>query len=155
MKPRKYRQPQGKYLEHRQHVRVRFQEVDSLRIVWHGHYLSYFEDARVSFGQKYQLDYLDIRHAGYIAPIVHISCDFIAPASYGDELEITIRLLYRDSPKLDYFYEVRRLPDRELLATGRTIQILTDHKGNLMLTRPSFLRNFYSRHENRWMDNHE
>lgn len=31
---------------------VRFNEADPLGIVWHGHYASYFEDARAAFGDK-------------------------------------------------------------------------------------------------------
>ena len=34
------------YLEETTTVRVRFQAVDSLRSVWHGHYVSYFEEGR-------------------------------------------------------------------------------------------------------------
>ena len=41
-------------------INIRFSEVDSLLIVWHGHYLKYFEDAREAFGRKYGLGYLGI-----------------------------------------------------------------------------------------------
>jgi len=39
---------------------VKFSEVDSLRVVWHGHYVRYFEDGREAFGKQYNLGYLDI-----------------------------------------------------------------------------------------------
>ena len=32
---------------------VRFSEVDSMNVVWHGSYMLYFEDAREEFGRKY------------------------------------------------------------------------------------------------------
>jgi len=41
-------------------IEVRFSEVDSMNIVWHGAYSLYFEDAREAFGKKYGLGYLDI-----------------------------------------------------------------------------------------------
>ena len=36
---------------------VRFSEVDSMNVVWHGSYPLYFEDAREAFGKKYGLEY--------------------------------------------------------------------------------------------------
>lgn len=37
---------------------IRFSEVDSMNVVWHGSYPLYFEDAREAFGRKYGLGYL-------------------------------------------------------------------------------------------------
>jgi len=33
--------------------KVRFEEVDTLGIVWHGRYPSYIEDGRTAFGEKF------------------------------------------------------------------------------------------------------
>ena len=33
--------------------KIRFNETDPLGIVWHGHYITYLEDGRESFGKKY------------------------------------------------------------------------------------------------------
>ena len=42
-------------------IRVRFNETDSLGIVWHGNYITYFEDGREDFGIKTGISYLDIK----------------------------------------------------------------------------------------------
>src|SRR3989304_800436 len=105
MKSRRCRLPEGRYLEHRASIRVRFQEVDSLGIVWHGHYLTFFEDARVAFGRQYGIDYTDILQAGFTAPIVHVSCDYLNPARYGEQLDVTAKLFQRDSAKLEFHFE--------------------------------------------------
>ncbi len=39
-------------------LEIRFSEVDSMNIVWHGSYPLYFEDAREAFGKKYGLGYM-------------------------------------------------------------------------------------------------
>ena len=52
---------------------VRFSEVDSMNIVWHGSYPLYFEDAREAFGAKYGLGYMTIFSNGYFAPLVGLS----------------------------------------------------------------------------------
>jgi len=51
-------------------IRVRFCEVDSMGITWHGSYVKYLEDAREEFGRKYGLGYLDIYGNGFYAPLV-------------------------------------------------------------------------------------
>jgi acyl-CoA thioesterase FadM len=41
-RPRRWPEPTPRYLSAHCPVRVRFHEVDTLRVVWHGHYLTYF-----------------------------------------------------------------------------------------------------------------
>ena len=47
---------------------IRFSEVDSMGVVWHGHYAMYFEDAREEFGKKYHLEYLFMYDQGFLSP---------------------------------------------------------------------------------------
>lgn len=142
--PRIRGKPTGAYLEHRAAVRVRFQEVDSLRIVWHGHYLTYFEEARIALGDKYRIGYNEFVEANLLAPVIHVSCDYLRPAVFLDELEVIGRIYRQESSKLHYYFEVHRPKDGVLLATGQTIHALTDLDGALCLTLPDFMRNFYA-----------
>ena len=57
-------------------IKVRFSEIDSMQIVWHGEYVRYFEDGRESFGKHYGLGYMDIYSEGYMVPIVELNCQF-------------------------------------------------------------------------------
>lgn len=139
--------PQGRYLEHATGIDIRFQEVDSMQVVWHGHYVTYFEDARVAFGRKYGLSYEDIRNANLAAPIVHLSCDYHHPAAYGERIEVIARLYFRDSAKLEFYYEIYRSSDKMLLSTGRSVQVFTDFDGTLRIVMPDLLRRFYARWE--------
>ena len=109
------------YLEESTQVRVRFQEVDSLRIVWHGHYLTYFEEARIALGRKFGINYTDFVSAGLLTPVVHVSCDYVRPARFLDDLEVVGRVYRQDSAKLYYYFQVHRPIDNSLLATGQTI----------------------------------
>ena len=43
---------------------IRFSEVDSMNVVWHGSYPLYFEDAREEFGRKYGLGYMTFLNNG-------------------------------------------------------------------------------------------
>ncbi len=138
----------GPYLEHRAYLRVRFQDVDSIHVVWHGHYLSYFEHGREAFGEEYGLGYPDLKAAMLVAPVVHVSCDYLQPARFGDELTIITRLHATDAAVIELSYEVRRASDESLLAKGRTRQVFTDIQGNLILNQPELMRSFYAQ----WQD---
>ena len=60
-------------------IQVRFSEVDSMGVVWHGNYIKYFEDGREEFGNKFGINYLDFRNRGILIPIVKIVCDYKRP----------------------------------------------------------------------------
>ena len=67
------------------HTTVRFSEVDSMQVVWHGEYVRYFEDGREAFGRQYSgLGYLDFYANGYTAPIVDLQLQYISPLTVND-----------------------------------------------------------------------
>ena len=76
-------------------IKVRFNEVDSLKIVWHGEYVKYMEDGRESFGLDYPgLGYLDIYNSGFTAPVVDIHISYKYPLIYGDTAIIETKYIY-------------------------------------------------------------
>lgn len=125
-------------LINRTEVPVRFSEVDALGIVWHGHYLKFFEDGREAFGRQFELGYLDIHKQQFLVPLVNITVDFKRTVKYGDT--IIIETSYIDSPaaKIIFNYRLFRSSDSELVATGESTQIFMDLKQELFITMPSF-----------------
>ncbi len=128
------------YLEETTTVRVRFNEVDMLRIVWHGHYANFFEEARRAFGRRYGIDYTVFLEHNIAVPVVQLHIDFYAPARVSDLLEVKARLLKTEAAKLNFVYEVRRVTEDRLLASGSTVQVFTSPDGELMLTWPKFMQ---------------
>ena len=51
-------------------VKVRFSEVDSMAVVWHGNYVKYLEDGREAFGLQFGVGYNEIFDNGYMTPVV-------------------------------------------------------------------------------------
>ena len=147
MRRRRWPDPGLRFVETRSVVRVRFQEVDSLRVVWHGHYLTYFEEGRVAFGREHGFDYGTILRAGYVAPLVHAEVDYLRPARYDDELEIVTRLHEPEGARVVFAYEVRR-DGGTLLASGMSVQVFTDLEGELILVAPRFYEEFL--HQLEW-----
>ena len=50
-----------------------------LTITWHGHYTSFFEDARVKLGDRYNVGYMDFYEHGILAPVKTVHVDFNPP----------------------------------------------------------------------------
>lgn len=119
-------------------IKVRFSEVDSMQIVWHGEYVRYFEDGRESFGKQYGLSYLGIYGEGYMVPIVDLTCQFKQPLTFGEEVIIETRYLSCDAAKIKFEYVLYRAVDHTIVATGSTTQVFLNTNRELELTTPTF-----------------
>ena len=119
--------------------KVKFNEVDALGIVWHGHYIRYFEDGREAFGEKHGLTYMDIYHKGYTAPLVNIHCDYKKSLVYGDSVLVETTFIDNPAAKLVFNYKIYRASNRELIAAGSSIQVfLNSTTKQLQLIAPDF-----------------
>ncbi|HEX8517650.1 MAG TPA: acyl-CoA thioesterase, partial [Bacteroidia bacterium] len=97
-------------------VPVRFSEVDALGIVWHGHYIKFFEDGREAFGKQYSMGYLDMYKEKFATPLVNISVDFKKTVQYGDSVRIETTFINSPAAKIVFNYRVYRTSDNELVA---------------------------------------
>jgi acyl-CoA thioester hydrolase len=127
-----------KELIDRKEIVVRFSEVDSMKIVWHGNYIKYFEDGRESFGVKYHLGYLDVYKHHVMIPIVKLSSNFLKPLVYGDTAIVETRFIDSEAAKIQFEYKIFRKQDHELMATGSSMQVFLTPEGDLLLTSPEF-----------------
>ena len=82
-----------KELINRTKIKVRFSEVDSMAVVWHGNYVKYLEDGREAFGKEFGLTYLDVYANGFMTPVVKVELTYLKTVKYGDELVIETKLL--------------------------------------------------------------
>ncbi|MEY8722276.1 acyl-CoA thioesterase [Bacteroides stercorirosoris] len=119
-------------------VKVRFSEIDSMQIVWHGEYVRYFEDGRESFGKRYGLGYMDIYGEGYMVPIVDLNCQFKQPLSFGEEVIIETRYISCEAAKIQFEYVLYRATDNNIVATGSTTQVFLNKDKELELITPTF-----------------
>ena len=129
-------------------LKIRFSEVDSMNIVWHGSYMMYFEDAREAFGREYGIAYLDIFGNGYYAPLVEISFKYKSPITYDMKPEITITYKPTDVAKIVFDYEIKNPETGDVLATGHSVQVFMDLNYQLVWINPDF----YEEWKKRWLD---
>lgn len=127
--------------------KIRFSEIDAMRVVWHGAYAKYFEDAREHFGREYGLSYTLIEDNGFFAPIVELTFQYKKPLRYGMEPEITIVYQPREAAKIVFDYEIRDTLSGDVMATGRTVQVFMDLNYELVWTNPPF----YEQWKEQWL----
>ncbi len=131
-------------------LRVRFNEVDSMQIVWHGEYVKYFEDGRESFGEEFSgIGYMDIYHSGYKAPIVELNVEYKRSLECGQRAIVETRYIDTEAAKICFEYIIRRENSDEIVATGSSTQVFLDQNGELMLVAPEFYTNWKKRWINR------
>lgn len=127
-------------------MNIRFSEVDSMDIVWHGAYPLYFEDAREEFGSKYGLGYMTIFNNGYYAPLVELAFKYKKPLTYEMHPVITVRYIPTEAAKLVFEYEISDPDDGTVYATGRSVQVFLDKNRELVWENPEF----YQKWKEKW-----
>jgi len=107
-------------------VRVPFHDIDIMNIVWHGHYLKYFELARTALVQTIGFDWPEVKEWGLAMPVVDVSAQYKRPLQYNQEVTLIAECADPLIPAFDVNYEVRSADLSVLHATGRSRQVYID-----------------------------
>ncbi len=118
---------------------VRFNECDPLGIVWHGHYIVYFEDGREAFGREHGMTYLEVQRNGFATPIVKTSTEHLLPLKYGETFCVETEFVNSSSAKLIFTYKIFN-GENQLVCTGETVQVFIDDNRTLQLYNPDFFQ---------------
>jgi acyl-CoA thioester hydrolase len=116
--------------------RVRYRECDPMGLVYHTHYLDYFEAGRTEALREWGLAYKDLEASGVIMPVVDLAVQYQRPARYDDLLEITSTVREVPTTRVRIEYEVRRSGEPALLATGHVTLCFLDTARNRPIRAP-------------------
>jgi len=120
---------------HETPLTVRFNEVDSYRVAWHGHYVAWMEVGRNDLAGRFDLNAEQIGAAGYRAPVVNLELKFKRPARFNEQLVIGTAVRRTESASLEFLTRITG-EDGVIIATGRTVHVLTDDQGVLLYQLP-------------------
>jgi acyl-CoA thioester hydrolase len=102
---------------------VPFHDVDLLQVVWHGHYIKYFEIARDQLFRDHGIDLIKVfERTQCLFPIVKMSAKHIFPLRYNDKFVCQAKLT-EARRQLVVDFEVSLAADAKLCARGQTVQI--------------------------------
>lgn len=109
-----------------------------MNVVYHAHYLAYFEDGRTELMRSLGGTYRRLEDDGTQLMVVETGVRHHAPAAYDDVLTIRTYLTSVRTVRMQFDYEVFR--DDKLLATGFTVLASTDRTGRLRRLPDTFRR---------------
>ena len=103
-------------------IKIPFQDIDAMRIVWHGNYLRYFEVARCTLLDSIDYNYKEMSKSGFAWPVVDVKMHFGASAEFQDIVKVTTAI--REYEKcLKIAYEIRNVATGKRLTRGSTTQV--------------------------------
>lgn len=120
-------------------IEVPFHDVDVMEVVWHGHYVKYFEVARCALLRLFNYDYPQMRASGYAWPVVECQLKYVRSARFGQKIVVKATLMEFEN-RLRISYEIRDKASAERLTKGLTTQVAVDvATGELQLVSPPVL----------------
>ena len=128
-------------------LEVRFSEVDLMKVVWHGSYPLYFEDAREEFGREWGLSYQQYMDKQIFAPIVELNIKYKKPIIYGDKPVVRITYVPTSAAKVIFEYEIFNPQDGSIYATARSVQVFMKPDGQLLWFSPDFYEEWKNKYK--------
>lgn len=113
------------YAQHSSEYEIAFFDVDSMEIMWHGHYVKYLELARCAFLEQIHYTYDVMKQHGYGYPIVQLDVKYVRPALFRQKIRINIALVeYESSIRFDY--TIIDAATGQKLTTASTTQVAVE-----------------------------
>jgi acyl-CoA thioester hydrolase len=121
-------------------LRVRFCEVDEYGFVWHGHYLAWFEAARVEMLREVDLTPARLLERGYLVPVVDIRIACKKPIKSDSEVAVFCSIEPTEKALLTFHYRLVEAASGETCATGSTTHVLMNRRETLLYLLPEEIR---------------
>lgn len=101
-------------------LKISFEDLDPMSIVWHGNYMKYMEQARCDMMSKLGYTYIDMKNEGYGYPVAKMKVKYIKPATLGDSLTVVTEVETIE-PTLNIKYKIFK--NEEKIFEAKTMQI--------------------------------
>ncbi|NJK88026.1 MAG: acyl-CoA thioesterase [Myxococcales bacterium] len=101
-------------------------------VVYYANYFRYFEAGRTELLRAAGIDYRRMEEEGALLPVVDASARYRWPAEYDDELELLTRVVDVGTSSLRIQYELRRVSDGRMIATGETRHACVSREGGVI-----------------------
>ena len=106
-------------------ILVPFFDVDMMEVVWHGHYVKYFEEARCALLDTLGHNYRQMRDAGYAWPIIDLQVRYIRGAQFGQRIRVRADLVEWEN-RLKIHYLITDVESGERMTRGSSVQVAVE-----------------------------
>ncbi|MCY1201987.1 MULTISPECIES: acyl-CoA thioesterase [Achromobacter] len=126
-------------------IRVPFFDVDSINVVWHGHYVKYLEQARCELLDALGYNYDAMRASGYVWPVIDLHLRYAQPAQFGQRLVVRAELVeWEHRLKINYLILDADSGRRLTRATSEQVAVCLRTR-EMQLASPSALKDAVQR----------
>ena len=106
-------------------VLVPFFDVDTMNVVWHGHYVKYLEVARCALLDQLGHNYTQMVESGYAWPVIDLQLRYVRGAVFGQRLTVRANLVEWEN-RLKINYLISDAMTGERLTRACTVQVAVD-----------------------------
>jgi acyl-CoA thioester hydrolase len=114
---------------HRCEMRTLYADTDRSRMVYHAHYLRYFEFGRTSLMREASYTYKEVEESGFVYPIIKVNIDYFRPLYYDEPMYIHTRPGDLERVRLQFDYVITHGETGELVCNGFTRHCATNASG--------------------------
>lgn len=129
--------------------RVRYRECDPMGVVYHTHFVDYFEISRTELIRKLGVPYKEIEASGLFIQVVEVNVRYHKPVFYDDDLEIATIIAEEPAIRVNLKNEVRRKGESDILTSGLITLCFVD----ATRMRPVRVPDYFSRAVRHALDN--
>jgi acyl-CoA thioester hydrolase len=108
-------------------IKIHFYDLDPMRVVWHGHYPRFLEQARAALFDKIGFGYREMSESGFVWPIVDMRIKYVRPIMVTTAIKVIATLVEYET-RLKTNYIIRNAETDEILTKAHTIQVTVDAK---------------------------
>ena len=120
-------------------VLVPFFDVDSMLVVWHGHYVKYLEVARCALLDHLDHNYLQMKTSGYAWPVIDLQLRYVRGAVFGQRLKVRASLVeWENRLKINYLISDSVTGERMTRASSVQVAVHID-SGEMQLASPQVM----------------
>lgn len=121
-------------------VTVPFFDVDSMNVVWHGHYVKYLELARCELLDAIGYGYEAMFASGYAWPVIDLQLRYMNPAVFGQRVTVRAELVeWENRLKIHYLITDAASGTRLTRASSVQVAVRMDNR-EMQLVSPAALQ---------------
>jgi len=106
-------------------ILVPFFDVDTMHVVWHGHYVKYLEVARCALLDHIGHNYTHMLESGYAWPVIDLQLRYVRGAVFGQKINVRANLVEWEN-RLKVNYLITDLASGERLTRASTVQVAVE-----------------------------
>lgn len=106
-------------------IDVPFHDVDIMNVVWHGHYLKYFEIARCKLLDQFDYNYNQMKDSGYAWPVIESYVRYAQGIIFGQHIRVRATLKEWEN-RLKIEYQIFDAESGKRLTKGFTSQVAVE-----------------------------